>query len=890
MVGMDALLEEEEDEEGEGENKTPRMENKTLSENNRRAAAWDWGSEWEKRVAAADAAATSPGGGRGSGSGATSTWGEESDANSNLRPSRSLRHTSPHASDMRRRRSRSLDGGLDRDEDDYSSSHSSGSTKRHRKSNSTSTHSNTYTRPIPQTLSAEVRALVSDFVSPADRRASKATQGYTSLVLPRAPPPHPSAPSHFASSALEAQNQRLGKLLPVTLNISLKDSWLAPDGKIDLTKAGLASTTMASVEVVRGLGGAGGGGLLGLGGLGGILGFGRRRAWSAGSVSMERRGPKPVPVPLSLKPNGAEAKEDANTTSSSGAAATPSAVNTILGFTSYRKPPNYVPSGSVLVQVWAVGVDGVDGRLVGVRFGAGGEAGYGYGGRAGGRGADTVNATGNGAHANGNEGDVHENGPRERDIADESWEEVRHTDLELSTEDDHENDRTETETEQDHLPPRNTHSHIREAALTGDEATDRESDQDDDGDELQMHSTPVTPLNLKKEKGGFAKLGRTWSFKLGRSQTTPSKGKDKERKGDVLRSKSASASASTPVTPARGPDPPGPTGSTSASANSTPSKSRLRFDSKVNGRSNGHGHASASASAPATPSNGSGGGHKRSLSFSLGLKRNNTDVSQLSAATTGSSSSQNTPSSKDKALPKQPHSEPKQNLKKQPKKLKRPPKHTQAEVGYIPGRSFVGRVLEVGWEVRDEVVRKGEWVVGLLDVRKAGALAEFIVVDRHRIHRVPHPWEGPTDADAAPPTSPTSAGGSARPPAPRMLTLEELALLPLCGIPAYRAVRTFMYAFSSSPSSRAPGMPSISNPPTSPSARQAQGFDFSSAPPATPTRKGSLSRGTNDHAQGYRRRALVLRGHDGPGAMAVQMLVRRGWRVSVHVPFSSVPA
>lgn len=38
-----------------------------------------------------------------------------------------------------------------------------------------------------------------------------------------------------------------------------------------------------------------------------------------------------------------------------------------------------------------------------------------------------------------------------------------------------------------------------------------------------------------------------------------------------------------------------------------------------------------------------------------------------------------------------------------------------------------------------------------------------------------------------------------------------------------------------------------------------------------------------------RRRALVLRGHDGAGAMAVQMLVRKGWRVSVHVPFSCIP-
>ena len=31
-----------------------------------------------------------------------------------------------------------------------------------------------------------------------------------------------------------------------------------------------------------------------------------------------------------------------------------------------------------------------------------------------------------------------------------------------------------------------------------------------------------------------------------------------------------------------------------------------------------------------------------------------------------------------------------------------------------------------------------------------------------------------------------------------------------------------------------------------------------------------------------------MRGHDGAGAMAVQMLVRRGWRVCVHVPFGCV--
>jgi hypothetical protein len=42
----------------------------------------------------------------------------------------------------------------------------------------------------------------------------------------------------------------------------------------------------------------------------------------------------------------------------------------------------------------------------------------------------------------------------------------------------------------------------------------------------------------------------------------------------------------------------------------------------------------------------------------------------------------------------------------------------KAEVGFIPGRSFVGRVLECGWEVGEEVIKKNDWVVGLLDVKK----------------------------------------------------------------------------------------------------------------------------------------------------------------------------
>lgn len=86
------------------------------------------------------------------------------------------------------------------------------------------------------------------------------------------------------------------------------------------------------------------------------------------------------------------------------------------------------------------------------------------------------------------------------------------------------------------------------------------------------------------------------------------------------------------------------------------------------------------------------------------------------------------------------------------------------------------------------------------------------------------------------------------------LSLEELALLPGCGIPAYRAVRTFAFAFSDV-------------------ATEASGSI-------------NVKRVARDALDGTRRRrVLVLRGHDGAGALAVQMLVRRGWRVCVHVPF-----
>ncbi|KAL0576273.1 hypothetical protein V5O48_005717 [Marasmius crinis-equi] len=195
------------------------------------------------------------------------------------------------------------------------------------------------------------------------------------------------------------------------------------------------------------------------------------------------------------------------------------------------------------------------------------------------------------------------------------------------------------------------------------------------------------------------------------------------------------------------------------------------------------------------------------------------------------------------------------------------PKLKQPEVGFVPGRSFVGRIMEVGDEDTRGAKKKGEWVVGLTDARECGALQEFIVVERHRIHSVPYPSLPPSGlvdpTSPSPPSSPAFVPSPARPShephdsrypahiptstplspdAPRtlsktQLTIEELALLPACGVQAYRAVRTFV----------------------------------------NPTGRGKKSQG----------RVLVVRGHDGVGAVATQMLVNRGWSVYVHAPLRS---
>ena len=107
---------------------------------------------------------------------------------------------------------------------------------------------------------------------------------------------------------------------------------------------------MASVEVIRGLGRQQGQRLGGK-----LMGILRRRSTSSG-----RTIGRPRPIESLDKPVDDATENHPNKVQPTSAGVE----GTVLGFTSYRKPPGYVPSSSVLVQVWAVGVDGVDGRLV----------------------------------------------------------------------------------------------------------------------------------------------------------------------------------------------------------------------------------------------------------------------------------------------------------------------------------------------------------------------------------------------------------------------------------------------------------------------------------------------------------------------------------------------
>ena len=195
---------------------------------------------------------------------------------------------------------------------------------------------------------------------------SHGTRGFTSLVLPRAPVP-------FSQSSTRHHQPRIGA--------GLMDTIGGADGKVDLTRSGVAQTTMASVEVVYGLSGdAGSSGngarILGKGTAGGsgggkgVMGFFRRGG--SASPSTSSTGPSSAfgmksPLQGQRKRSHSEngmIRGNGNAIGHGHSAAYAQGPERPLGFTSYRKPPGYVPGGSVLVQVWAVGVDGVDSKLV----------------------------------------------------------------------------------------------------------------------------------------------------------------------------------------------------------------------------------------------------------------------------------------------------------------------------------------------------------------------------------------------------------------------------------------------------------------------------------------------------------------------------------------------
>ncbi len=98
--------------------------------------------------------------------------------------------------------------------------------------------------------------------------------------------------------------------------------------------------------------------------------------------------------------------------------------------------------------------------------------------------------------------------------------------------------------------------------------------------------------------------------------------------------------------------------------------------------------------------------------------------------------------------------------------------------GFVPGRSFCGRVMEAGWEVKG--FRKGDVVFGLQEASKVsaaplfsdglaltlfcsqcGALAEFMIIDRHLVAKAPEDC----------------------------LTTEQIAALPATGVMAFQIMR-----------------------------------------------------------------------------------------------------
>jgi len=196
---------------------------------------------------------------------------------------------------------------------------------------SSSSHATSSTTKSPYT-SAPLNALdaLAAHVS-SSREAgalpSSGTRGFTNLVLPRA------ATSPGTSGSKSGVGSwrpwKAGRRATATESLG---AGLGFGDKVDLTRAGLAQTTMASVEIVRGI----------------------------ASGDVERRESKSRGPLFGLGWLSKDHTKQGKGKSRQVPAESP------LGFTAYRKPPVYVGGSSVLVQIWAVGLDDVDARLMGV--------------------------------------------------------------------------------------------------------------------------------------------------------------------------------------------------------------------------------------------------------------------------------------------------------------------------------------------------------------------------------------------------------------------------------------------------------------------------------------------------------------------------------------------
>lgn len=81
--------------------------------------------------------------------------------------------------------------------------------------------------------------------------------------------------------------------------------------------------------------------------------------------------------------------------------------------------------------------------------------------------------------------------------------------------------------------------------------------------------------------------------------------------------------------------------------------------------------------------------------------------------------------------------------------------------GWVPGRSFCGRIMEVGWGVKR--LRKGDVVFGLQSNRKSGALSEFMTVEQDLVAKAPEDC----------------------------LTVEQIAALPAAGVLAHQIMQNY---------------------------------------------------------------------------------------------------